>query len=310
VNHPGTPHVPDMAEWITWWTWDPLVLAGLAAGVALYTRGVLRLWRVAGVGQGLAPWRAAAYGAGVVVIALALLSPIDRASDVLFSAHMVQHELLMLVAAPLVVLGRPIVPLAWALPGRRWARVIRMTRLARIWRLVTAPAVALLLHAVTRLVWHVPALFDAALADERIHALQHLSFFLTAVVFWWALIYGRYGRAGYGVGVAFVFFTMLSSGLLGAVLSLGEHALYAHAEPTLRWGIDPVDDQQRAGLLMWVPGCLIMIAVGLAIFAAWLGQAARRAERSAHPSLVGRDVRPRPIPRPAGPAGPARGEPP
>ena len=291
MSHPGTPHVPDLAEWITWWTWDPLVLAGLAACSALYTRGVRRLWCEAGVGHGLAPWRAAAYGAGIVVIAIALISPIDRASDVLFSAHMVQHELLMLVAAPLVVLGRPIVPLVWALPRGARIRALRATRPTRIWRAVSAPWLVLGLHAVTRLAWHVPALFDAALADERIHALQHLMFFVTALLFWWALLYGRYGRAGYGVGVAFVFFTMLYSGLLGAVLSLGDHALYAHAGPTLRWGIDPVDDQARAGLLMWVPAGLLMMTVGLAIFVAWLGQSARLAGRSAYPGLVGRDAR-------------------
>jgi putative membrane protein len=298
--------VPAFAEWAGWWTWDPLVLAGLAAGVAVYTRGAVRIWREAGVGRGVAPWRAAAYGTGILVVAIALISPIDRASDVLFSAHMVQHELLMLVAAPLIVLGRPIVPLVWALPDRQRVRILRTTRPARVWRALTSPVIALALHAVTRLVWHVPALFDAALADERVHAVQHLTFFATAVVFWWALIYGRYGRTGYGVGVAFVFFTMLYSGLLGAVLSLGDHALYAHAGPTLRWGVDPVDDQQRAGLLMWVPAGLIMTSVGLAIFAAWLGQSARRAGRSAHPSLVGRDgpALSRPAPRQA--PGPAR----
>ena len=208
----------------------------------------------------------------------------------LFSVHMVQHELLMLVAAPLVVLGRPLVPLLWALPRGLRVRAARATRPARLWRLVTSPLPALTLHAVTRLAWHIPALFDAALADERIHAVQHLTFFATAVVFWWALIYGRYGRAGSGVGVAFVFVTMLYSGLLGAVLSLADHAFYAHAEPTLRWGIDPVDDQQRAGLLMWVPAGLLLMTVGLAIFAAWLGQSAARAGRSAHPSLAGKDA--------------------
>jgi putative membrane protein len=291
VSHPGVPHVPDFSDWIGWWTWDPLVLAGLAAGVALYTRGAVRLWTEAGLGRGVAPWRAAAYGAGIVVVAIALISPIDRASDVLFSAHMVQHELLMLIAAPLVVLGRPLAPAVWALPHDTRVRLLRTTRPARLWRALTAPVVALVLHAVTRLVWHVPAVFDAALADERIHAVQHLMFFGTAVVFWWALIYGRYGRAGYGIGVAFVFFTMLYSGLLGAVLSLGDHALYAHAEPTLRWGIDPVDDQQRAGLLMWVPASVIMTAVALAILAAWLGQSAARAGRSAYPSLAGKDAR-------------------
>jgi putative membrane protein len=110
---------------------------------------------------------------------------------------------------------------------------------------------------------------------------QHLSFFVTAVIFWWALIYGRYGRLGYGVGVAFVFCTMLYTGLLGATLSLADHALYAHAAPTLKWGLDPVEDQQRAGLLMWIPAAVIMTSLGLAIFAAWLGQAARMADRSA-----------------------------
>ena len=254
-------------------------------------RGALRLWRGAGVGRGLAPWRAAAYGAGLVVIAVALLSPIDRASDVLFSVHMVQHELLMLVAAPLVVLGRPVVPVVWALPPGVRIQVLRMARRGRVWRAVTSPWLVLGLHAAARLAWHVPALFDAALADERIHAVQHLTFFVTAILFWWALLYGRYGRAGYGVGVAFVFFTMLYSGLLGAVLSLGDHALYAHAVPTLRWGIDPVDDQARAGLLMWVPAGLVMMTVGLAIFVAWLGQSARLAGGSAYPGLVGRDAR-------------------
>jgi putative membrane protein len=289
MSHPGN-HVPELSEWLGWWTWDPLVLAGLGVGVAIYTFGALRLWDEAGAGHGVSPWRAAAYGAGIVVIAIALISPIDRASDVLFSAHMVQHELLMLIAAPLVVLGRPLIPALWALPRRARVRAWRATRPARVWRTVTSPVAALLVHAVTRIVWHAPALFDAALADERIHAIQHLTFFGSAVVFWWALIYGRYGRSGYGVGVAFVFFTMLYSGLLGAVLSLGDHALYAHAEPTLRWGLDPVDDQQRAGLLMWVPAGVVMISVGLAILAAWLGQSARRISHSAHPSLIGRDA--------------------
>ena len=103
---------------------------------------------------------------------------------------------------------------------------------------------------------------------------------VTAVVFWWSLIHGRYGRLGYGVGVAFVFCTMIYTGLIGAVLSLADHALYAHAQPTLAWGLDPIEDQQRAGLLMWVPSAVIMTSLALALFAAWLGQTARMAERN------------------------------
>jgi putative membrane protein len=289
--HPGHAHAPAMATWIGWWTWDPLVVAGLGLGVALYTVGVTRLWRVAGTRRGIRPSHAAAYGAGIAVCALALLSPLDRASDVLFSAHMAQHELLMLIAAPLIVLGRPLVPALWALP-RRWrvrcGRAAQRSWLAGAGRWLTSPLIALALHAVVRWVWHLPALFDAALADERIHAVQHLMFFASAAVFWWSLIHGRYGRAGYGIAAAFVFFTMLHSGLLAAILALSDHPLYApHAAATAAWGMDAMTDQARAGLLMWVPGGVVMMASGLAMFAAWLGHAGQRVRRSPHPGLTG-----------------------
>jgi putative membrane protein len=292
--HPGHAHAsaPGAREWIGWWTWDPLVIAALAIAVALYARGAARLWAHAGTGHGLMRWNAAAYAAGVAAIAISLLSPLDRASDVLFSAHMVQHELLMVVAAPLIVLGRPLVAVPWALP-RAWrvglARASRRPALAGAWRVLTSPVVALVLHAAVRWIWHLPALFDAALDDERIHAFQHLTFFLTAVLFWWSLVHGRYGRVGYGVAVAFVFFTMLHSGLLAAMLSLADHPLYEHGVRTLGWGVDPLGDQQRAGLLMWIPVGVVMTAIGLGLLAAWLGHAARRVAASRHPGLVGGD---------------------
>ena len=291
--HPGHAHAPEIATWIGWWTWDPLVIAGLAVGAVGYAFGLARLWRAAGPQRGVRPAHAVAYGAGLAVCALALLSPLDRASDVLFSAHMAQHELLMLIAAPLVVLGRPLAPMLWSLP-RSWrvrtGRALQRPGAARTWRFVTSPLVALVLHAFVRWIWHLPALFDAALADDRLHAFQHLTFFVSAAVFWWALIHGRYGRAGYGAAAAFVFFTMLHSGLLAAILALSDHPLYPpHATATAAWGLDAITDQQRAGLLMWIPGGIVMMAIGLAMFAAWLGQSARRVARSSHPGLTGRE---------------------
>ncbi|HEU0036923.1 MAG TPA: cytochrome c oxidase assembly protein [Kofleriaceae bacterium] len=284
----GGPQLPHGLQWVSWWTWDPLVIGALALAATLYTTGAMRLWRHAGVAHGLQPWQAIAHGVGITIIALALLSPLDAASDVLFSAHMAQHELLMLVAAPLIVLGRPLAPVVWSLPrGWRTAalRTGRTDTVKRVWHVLTTPAIAVLIHALTRLVWHVPALFDAALADERIHAIQHLSFFATAVLFWWTLIHGRYGRYGYGVGLAFVFVTMLYSGLLAAVLSFAREPLYAHGARSARLGIDAVVDQERAGLVMWVPAGVIMMGIGLAIFAAWLGQSERRMAHSPHASL-------------------------
>ena len=272
--------VPGAAEIATWWTWDPLVIGGLLVSSAVYTCGVARLWRHAGPGRGVKPWQAAAHGAGIAVIAVALLSPLDHASDVLFSAHMAQHELLMLVAAPLIVLGRPLVPAVWALPHDwrvRARRIGRSAPVAGAWRVLTLPAVALLVHAATRWAWHIPSAFDAALADERIHAVQHLTFFVTAALFWWTLVHGRYGRAGYGVGVVFVFFTLIHSGLLAAMLSFADHPLYAHGARSAAWGVDGLVDQERAGLVMWVPASIIMMGIALALLAAWLGGAERRA---------------------------------
>jgi cytochrome c oxidase assembly factor CtaG len=283
--------LPSAAEVATWWTADPVVIGGLLVSGGLYARGLVRLWGHAGVGHGVQPWQAAAYACGLAVIALALLSPLDGASDVLFSAHMAQHELLMLIAAPLVVLGRPMIAMLWALPRRGRLRVIEGAHLRPIagtWAVLTNPFVAVALHALARWVWHVPALFDAALADERVHLVQHASFLATAALFWWTLIAGRYRAAGYGVGVAFVFFTAIHSGLLAAMLSLSDHPWYAHSIRTAAWGIDAIDDQRRAGLLMWVPAGVLMMGTGLALLAAWLGEAERRVRRGAFPSLIGR----------------------
>jgi putative membrane protein len=293
VSHPDgvvgdIPDLPSLPSWSGAWTIDPLVICVLLASATLYTTGAVRLWQRAGVAHGVKPWQAVAHGVGLVVIAVALLSPLDRASDVLFSAHMVQHELLMLIAAPLIVLGRPVTPVVWAFPRDLRVRTMRAARrpvLVAIWRVLTTPAVALVLHAIVRWGWHVPGAFDAALADERLHSVQHLMFFTTALLFWWTLIHGRYGRFGYGVGVAFVFLTLLHSGLLAALLSLADSPVYAHGERTARLGIDAVADQQVAGLVMWVPAGVIMMAIGLAILAAWLGQSARRMAQSPHPGL-------------------------
>lgn len=281
MNHPPVPNIPSVPDdiWTRHWTWDPLVLAALLASATLFTVGAVRMHQRAGV---VRPWHALAHGAGLVVIALALMSPLDHASDILFSAHMAQHELLMLVAAPLIVLGRPLAPALWALP-----RSVRRAApwFARPWRFLSAPIVALVLHAAARWLWHIPALFNAALANESVHAVQHLTFFLTAVLFWWTLIHGRYGRVGYGVGVAFVLITVVHSGLLAAVIELANEPLYAHGERTIHMGMDALVDQQRAGLVMWVPAGIIMMGIGLAIFAAWLGKSERRMAQSAHPSL-------------------------
>jgi putative membrane protein len=249
--------------------WNALTAVSLAAILTVFLIGLARLWRTKGGRQTIRKWQAGSFVAGWLAAAIALLGPLDRWSDILFSAHMAQHEILMLVAAPLMVLGRPLIPLLWT--------VRSASKVTRFLDRIAGPVTVLLLHAVVLWIWHVPALFEAALHDETIHVFQHLGFFITAALFWFALIHGRYGRLGYGVSVLYVFATAMHTQILGALLTFGTRVWYpTHAARTAAAGMDAVNDQQLAGVLMWIPFGVVFMFVGLALFAAWLGEAERR----------------------------------
>lgn len=262
------------------WTWEPFTIVLLILSVVLYARGLTNLWRRAGRGEGVRAWEAASFALGIGCLAVALLSPLTWLSDILFSAHMTQHELLMLVAAPLLVFGRPLFVALWALsPERREStgRQLRRRGVVRSWHALTAPLTVFALHGIALWIWHVPALYGAALAHDGIHALQHVCFVVTAALFWWGMVNGRYGRIGYGAGVFYVFVTALHSSILGALMTIAPSAWYAeHERGAAAWQIDPLADQQLAGLLMWIPSGVIFIVFGLALLAAWIGEAERR----------------------------------
>jgi putative membrane protein len=270
----------DATQAMTWWTADPIALATIALPSAIYARGVARLWRSVGLGHGVRRWEVLCFVAGQLALFVALVSPVDRLSDILFSAHMTQHEIIMLVAPPLIVLGRPWVALLWALPSESRARlgsIVREPNVARTWRFVSAPLLVVVLHALVVWLWHVPEAFEAALRSEAIHSVQHLSFFGTAALFWWSILRGRYGRAGYGVAVAFVFATAMHTSVLGALITVAGTLWYPlYASRGAPFGIDAHEDQALAGIVMWIPVGLLFTLVALALFAAWLGEAGRR----------------------------------
>jgi putative membrane protein len=111
-----------------------------------------------------------------------------------------------------------------------------------------------------------------------VHAVQHAGFFFTAALFFWSLLHGRYGRVGYGASACFVFLTAAHTGLLGALLTVAGSLWYPiQQERGLPYGICALEDQQLAGLIMWVPAGAILVIIGLALFAAWLGESERRA---------------------------------
>lgn len=271
----------DAREAMRWWTADPSAIAIAGISSAIYVRGVRVLW-AGGASRGIQRWEAACFAAGQLSLLVALVSPIDRLSDILFSAHMTQHEIIMLVAPPLVVLGRPWVAALWALPRdtRVRARVfLARPRARRLWRSLTSPITAVVVHGAVVWAWHVPLLFEAALRDERVHAVQHATFFVTAALFWWAILRGRYGRLGYGLAVALVFATAMHTSVLGALVTLASRVLYPlHVVRGQAYGIDAQEDQALAGIVMWVPSGVLLTLVAGALFACWLGEAGRRVE--------------------------------
>jgi putative membrane protein len=277
-------HHPIANEASGWWHLG--IVLGLSAAGAIYARGLARLWAQAGVGHGIRPMSVAAYVAGIASLLVALVSPLDGLSALLFSAHMSQHEILMLLSAPLIVLGRPIVALLWAVSPTTRERLVWVAAAPAIrgpWRALTHPIAALVLHAVVLWSWHIPFLFELAMRNPPLHAVQHLMFFGTAALFWWSLLAGRYGRAGYGVSVLFVFATGLHTGLLGVLLTFARRLWYPIYEARVRsTGADPLSDQTLAGLIMWVPAGAILLAFGLGLLAAWLAEAERRAR---HPGV-------------------------
>ena len=264
--------------------WDLSVIAALIAAAVAYTAGVTRVWQRLGFGRGFRVWEAAAFAIGWFSLLAALNRQVHDLAARSFAVHMTQHELLMLVAAPLVILGRPVVAILQLMPAaaRPVLRTVRQGPLRAVWTRITAPVAVLLLHGVLIWIWHVPVLFEAALAHEGIHATQHLTFFWTAALFWWALIHGRYGRLGYGISVLFVFVTAMHTSLLGALLTFAPRVWYAPYAHRATVHGSALEDQQLAGLLMWIPSGTIFLVCGLALFGAWLGEASRRSPVRVH----------------------------
>lgn len=262
--HSGEPLQPDDL-WRAW-EFDPGVVFLLGLAAILYAIGSR--------GQaGLSGVRQTCFWLGWLTLAVAMISPLHPLGEVLFSAHMIQHELLMLIVAPLLVLSRPLVTFLWALPFE-WRRALgRWSKTGTVrnsWLWLTAPLTAWCLHAIAIWAWHAPPLFEATLRSDLVHTAQHMSFLLSALVFWWALFYAH-GRRAYGSGVLYIFTTAIHTGILGALLTFAPHLWYgSYSKTTQPWGFSPLQDQQIGGLIMWVPGSIVYLIAGLALFAAWM----------------------------------------
>jgi putative membrane protein len=248
------------------WPLEPGVLLAVGLAAVLYARG-------ARVSRGITKLQMACFWSGMAAVSIALISPLHPLGEVLFSAHMAQHEMLMLVAAPALVLSRPLAPLVWGLPfdARRAAgRAAKTSAFQQGWRAITRPLAAWWLHAIVLWGWHAPPLFLATLRSEWVHTTQHLSFFFSALLFWWALFHVR-DHSAYGNGVFYILTTAIHTGILGALLTFSPIVVYpAYAATAPLWRLTPLEDQQIGGLIMWVPAGVIYMAAGLVLFFAWM----------------------------------------
>lgn len=276
----------DAATRSTGWTWSAYITLPLFAIAALYVVGLLRMQRRAE----LRGFPILCFVSGWLSLFLALNSPLHKISEQLFWVHMTQHEILMLISAPLLILSQPAAPFLFALP-ERWrvpvAHIGKTRTIERTWSLISAPPTAWLFHAAALWVWHAPRLFDPTLESEWMHAGQHTSFFGTALLFWWTLFHKHAGRLGYGGAILYVFTTAVHTSVLGALLTFAPHAWYApYAHTAPLWGLTALQDQQIGGLVMWVPAGTLLTIVALVLLAKWMSHSDQRWEYTQTASLM------------------------
>jgi putative membrane protein len=265
--HAGEPLEPHDLLTSQGWVLDPAITIPLAVAAWLY-------WRGAAPAHGTRTWESGCYWAGWLTLFIALVTPLHGMGEVLFSAHMAQHELLMLVAAPLLVLGRPLVPYVWGIPAR-WRKPVSRPFMSpviqRLWRVATQPFHSFWIHGVSVWIWHLPLLYQASVRNDAVHALQHATFLLSALLFWWALLRAPRSRQAYGTATLYVFGTALHTSVLGAMLTFAPSVWYpVYEETTYAWGFSALEDQQLGGLIMWVPAGVLYTVAGLLLMGAWL----------------------------------------
>jgi putative membrane protein len=262
------------------WRFEPIVAGGVAVAALAYLAAVGRVNARHPLNR-LPIWRSAAFLAGLMVIVLALVSPIEAYEGSLFWVHMLQHMLLQLVAAPLLLLGAP-VTLALRVARPRVRRGILAILQSRPVHVISHPIAAWLLFAIVNWGWHFSPLYDQALENRALHDLQHATFLAAALLFWWPVVAADPGRRRlpHPVRLLYVFLAMPQNSFLGVALMSAVAPLYPHYVSNLRaWGPTPLADQQLGGVLMWVGGDLAFLVAMVVVVAAWMRYEDRRTAR-------------------------------
>jgi putative membrane protein len=256
------------------WIFTPSIAIGLVCLSVLYAYLVYADRRDGQWGKDLKARHIAFFAAGILTLYLVLQSPLDQVSDyALFSAHMTQHVLLALIAPACLLFGVP----------TRWLRALyQIPIIGPLLAIFTNPIVAFIVFNFNLWLWHVPALYEGALRDENIHVIQHLLFIATGTLMWLPILHAVPPNRpmGYLAKIGYLFFGMLSSSILGAIFTFAGDVIFNfYGNIPLNFGLTPLDDQQLAGSIMWVPGGGIFLTSLLFTFAAWLKNEDRKGQQ-------------------------------
>lgn len=246
------------------WSFPPIVCSALALITLIYTVGFLRIHKTRPLQ--FPSWRWVSFTAGILSLVVAVSSPLDTFSDRLLVIHMAQHFVLMSIAPPLIVFGSPVVPMLRGLP--RWfvrpvlGPLIRFRWLREFFHALVQPKLAWLLMNLAYIGWHIPAAYEAALANENIHNIEHACFFFTSALFWWPIIepwpsrlrVSRWFLLPYLLGA-----DVVNTGISAFLIFVGRLVYPSYGEQPRMYGISPLADQAAAGAFMWVFGSIVFL---------------------------------------------------
>jgi cytochrome c oxidase assembly factor CtaG len=272
---------PTVRDFLTAWSWRPDVLFVLVMLGTAYTIGWCRMRKRRF--RRARRWRALAYVAGLGAVGLALISPVDRLASLSFLVHMVQHELLIMVAPPLLLLADPLPILLWGLPRKLRLGVrhllARGAMVRRIFYSATWMPVAWGVYVFNLWMWHLPDAYEAALRNHLLHDLEHVTFFGTALLFWWPIINPAprlHGQIAYGFRILYIIAAAFQNAALGFVIAVTDRVLYpSYASATRPWELSPLDDQAFGGSIMSEAAMMFLIPL-LVLVTQWLNDEERR----------------------------------
>ena len=289
---------PILKAVLTSWNWRVEIILVLALAGTVYirgwrhlrrrTRGRQRPYRPGQPWPLSATWRLVSYLVGLVFITIALMSPIDVMSGQLFFMHMVQHLLLIMIAPPLLLIANPMAVMLWGLPdrlrrpvGQGFSRALhRDSNSRKLLRTITSPGVVWLLWVIVIVGWHDPDMYNAALRSDFVHDIEHISFFLVSMAYWWHVtgagprIHKQFGLLG---RIIFVLAAIPPNMMTGVVLAFAENPIYAYYMDIPRiWNISVMTDQRISGVIMWIPGSMMYIIAALVLISQLLGQEERK----------------------------------